>query len=199
MSVASPAGHALRPAAVEAWLRELGVEPLERADREQITSWDLVLDGRRRADLRITVILDPSFALLAWAQFAPPLADTFRKTYRQLLRWNDEYPFVKFSLAEDERLVLAAEIPVGLADAHALGLALARLLAISDRLLRASRGWLEAAKWPVELDGAPSRGQPLLDRFHLELGELDLPAAGEDEPPARPRRDLRRLFARGAE
>ena len=34
------------------WLADLGVEPLERADRDAITSWDLVLDGRRRFDLR---------------------------------------------------------------------------------------------------------------------------------------------------
>ena len=86
--------------------------PLERADREGVSSWDLVLDGRSRADLRITLILDPSLALLCWAHFAPPIGDAFRKSYRQFLRWNDEYPFLKFSLAEDERPVLAVEIPV---------------------------------------------------------------------------------------
>ena len=33
--------------------------PIERAEREGVTSWDLLLDGRRRYDLRITLILDP--------------------------------------------------------------------------------------------------------------------------------------------
>ena len=82
----------VRPADVEAWFAALGLTPAERADRDGITSWDLVLDGRRRFDLRITVICDPSFALICWAHYAPPITDMFRKSYRRLLRWNDEYP-----------------------------------------------------------------------------------------------------------
>lgn len=193
-----PAGGALDPATVEAWLAELDIEPHERADREGIRSWDLVLDGRRRAELRITLIVDPSLAVLVWAQFAPPLGDGFRRSYRQLLRWNDEYPFVKFSLAEDERLVLAAEIPTDRVDAHQLGLTFARILALSDRLLGASRRWLHAAGWPIVLGDRPSRGAHLLDRFHDELGELDVPVEGEDAPEPARRGGLRRLFARGA-
>ena len=59
--------------------------------------WDLVLDGRRRFDLRVTVILDPALAIICWAHYAPPINDMFRKSYRKLLRWNDEFPFAKFS------------------------------------------------------------------------------------------------------
>jgi len=200
MSVVSTAGNALDPAAVEAWLAELGLAPLERVDREGVTSWDLILDGRRRADLRITLILDPAFALLAWAHFAPQIGDSFRKSYRQLLRWNDEYPFLKFSLSEDERLVLAAKIPAAVADADALGLALARILAASDRVLARSRAWLRGGAWREALDeGEPSRGAALLDRFHDALGELDVAVPGEDdETEAPPRRGLRRLFRRQA-
>ena len=101
----------VRPADVEAWFAALGLTPAERADRDGITSWDLVLDGRRRFDLRITVICDPSFALICWAHYAPPITDMFRKSYRRLLRWNDEYPFAKFSISEDERPLLAVELP----------------------------------------------------------------------------------------
>ncbi len=82
----------VRPADVEDWFAALGLTPAERADRDGITSWDLVLDGRNRFDLRITVICDPSFALICWAHYAPPITDMFRKSYRRLLRWNDEYP-----------------------------------------------------------------------------------------------------------
>ena len=59
MPSADPGRPPVRPADVERWLAELGLEPVERADRDGIASWDLVLDGRRRFDLRVTVILDP--------------------------------------------------------------------------------------------------------------------------------------------
>ena len=116
--------------------------PLERADREGIASWDLLLDGRRRFDLRVTVILDPSLALIVWAHYAPPIGDMFRKSYRKLLRWNDEFPFVKFSVAEDERPVLAVELPIARPEPTRSGWRIARILAIADRLLDESRRWL---------------------------------------------------------
>ena len=107
MPSADAGAHAVRPADVERWFVEIGLEPLERADREGITSWDLVLDGRRRHDLRVTVILDPSLAVIVWGHYAPPISDMFRRSYRKLLRWNDEFPFVKFSIGDDERPLLA--------------------------------------------------------------------------------------------
>src|SRR6187455_3166438 len=104
----APTGAVL-PADVERWLAELGLEPIERAERDGIASWDLVLDGRRRFDLRVTVILDPALALICWAHYAPPIGDYFRKSYRKLLRWNDEFPLAKFSVGDDERPGLAVE------------------------------------------------------------------------------------------
>ncbi len=64
MSSADTGAPRVRPADVERWLAELGLEPVERADRDGIASWDLVLDGRRRFDLRVTVILDPALAVI---------------------------------------------------------------------------------------------------------------------------------------
>ena len=112
MSSADAGARDVRPADVEGWFVEIGLEPLERAEREGIASWDLLLDGRLRHDLRVTVILDPSLAVIVWAHYAPPIGDMFRKSYRKLLRWNDEFPFVKFSVGEDERPLLAAELPI---------------------------------------------------------------------------------------
>jgi hypothetical protein len=158
--------------AVDGWLRELDLHPLERAERERIVSWDLEVDGRRRRDIRITLILDPGLALVAWVHYAPPLSDSFRKSYRQFLRWNDELPFVKFAIAEDERPVLVSEIPVTLLSAPALGLAIARLLAVCDLLLDESVGWLwPGARRPPVPIGAP-RNERLLERFAVDLGEL---------------------------
>jgi hypothetical protein len=189
----APRASAPAPADVEAWLAELGLEPLERADREGVTSWDLVLDGRRRARLRITLILDPSLALICWAHYAPPINDSFRKSYRVLLRWNDELPFVKFSVGEDERPLLVAELPVASLDADALGVALARQLAVADRFHAETVDWLKAGGWrttPPD-DPADGPGVRLLSRYRDALGEL----LGDD--PAMPGADPA-LLADGA-
>lgn len=177
MSAAPRTSDRCAPSDVEAWFRDLGLEPLERAEREGLVSWDLLLDGVRRPALRVTVILDPAFALVVWAHFAPPINDYFRRAYRTLLRWNDELPFVKFSIGEDERPLLAQEVPVGLASADALGLALARMVAVADRCFDASVPWLKAGGWPLTGVGAHPQGQRLLARFAAELGEL-APAPG---------------------
>jgi hypothetical protein len=221
MSSADAGAPAVHPADVERWLADLGLEPVERAERDGIASWDLVLDGRRRFDLRVTVILDPSLALICWAHFAPPINDLFRKSYRKLLRWNDEFPFAKFSVGEDERPLLAVEMPIdalaaaraaprsGAAGAEvgaagsdartdvgaagsdaradagadpgvdALGLALARIVGIADRLLDDSRSWLWiGGRMPDHGDRRP-RNAALLDRFAGRLPEIfeDAPAA----------------------
>jgi hypothetical protein len=172
MSSADPGAQSVRPADVEDWLAELGLTPTERADRDGIASWDLVLDGRRRFDLRVTVIFDPSMAIICWAQYAPPINDYFRKSYRRLLRWNDEFPFAKFSVSEDERPILAVEIAIEAVDADALGLAIARILGIADRLLDESVDmlWL-GGRMPDVGDRTPANAT-FLDRYADRLPEL---------------------------
>ena len=133
--------------------------PSERAERDGIASWDLVLDGLRRFDLRVTVILDPALAIIVWAQFAPPISDMFRKSYRKLLRWNDEFPFAKFSVGEDERPLLAVEVPIAEADADELGLALARILGDRRPAARGVEG-LALARRPDPRPSARSAAQP---------------------------------------
>jgi Putative bacterial sensory transduction regulator len=163
---------AVRPADVERWLAELGLEPVERADREGIASWDLVLDGRRRFDLRVTVILDPSLAVIVWAHYAPPINDMFRKSYRKLLRWNDEFPFAKFSVGEDERPLLAVELAIAGVDGDGLGLALARVIGIADRLFDESVEWLWIGGRMPDQAGRASRNEAFLARYDEHLPEL---------------------------
>jgi hypothetical protein len=171
-------GVPVRPADVEHWLDELGLHPEARTDREGVTSWDLRLDGRRRFDVPVTLFLDPHVALIVWVHFAPPIADAYRKSYRRLLRWNDEFPFAKFSLAEDERPILTIEIAPAAADRDALGVAIARSLAIADQLLEESAAWLWIGGRIPDTSGRQSRGEALLERYRGELGEL----AGEARP-----------------
>jgi hypothetical protein len=171
----APRASAVTTADVEAWLAELGLEPLERADREGVASWDLILDGTRRPALRITLILDPTLALICWAHYAPPINDSFRKSYRKLLRWNDELPFVKFSVGEDERPLLVAELPVETVDADALGIALARQLAVADRFHAETADWLKGGGWRETTSTAKEAAGPggqLLARYADRLAEL---------------------------
>src|SRR5690349_2623256 len=170
----APTG-ATSPADVERWLTDLGLQPIDRAERDGIASWDLVLDGHRRFDLRITVILDPSLALICWAHFAPPINDMFRKSYRKLLRWNDEFPFAKFSIGEDERPLLAVETPVATAaqaGADGLGVALARIVGVADRLLDESKDWLWIGGRMPDQSDRSSRNRAFLDRYAGRLPEL---------------------------
>jgi hypothetical protein len=172
MSSVDPGAPPVHPADVERWFVDLGLEPVERADRDGIVSWDLVLDGRRRFDLRVTVILDPSLALICWAHFAPPINDMIRKSYRKLLRWNDEFPFAKFSVGEDERPLLAVELPLDVASADTLGIALTRIVGIADRLLDESKGWLWIGGRIPDQAGRVPRNGALLDRFAARLPEI---------------------------
>ena len=159
---------------VAAWLGELGIEAGERADREDVSSWDIVLDGRLRAAIPVTLILDPALALLCWVHYAPPINESFRVSYRMLLRWNDELPFVKFAVSDDERPILTTEIPIATLDRDALGTGLARLVAVCDLLFLESARWLEPpggrkGSWPPPAPVAPT---PLLERYADRLGEL---------------------------
>ena len=169
-SDAAPAGPS--GGDVERWLTALGIAPTERIERERATAWDLSLDGQRRFDVRVTIILDPALALIVWVHFAPPIVDRFRVSYRKLLKWNDAYPFAKFALAEDERPVLSTEIPVALLDRDALGLALARLLTICDQVLEESAGWLWIGGRIPEAGTRTSRQAELFARYADRLGDL---------------------------
>jgi hypothetical protein len=169
---APPADPAL-VAEVEAWLADLGVVPGPRLERDGVTAWDVILDGRRRRDLRTTLILDPGLGLIAWAHLAPPIGDGLRKAYRSLLRWNDEFPLAKFSIADDGRPILAVELPARWLDADELGLALARVAGIADRLFDETRAWLWiGGRVPDGYADRPSRTSGLLERFAPRLPEL---------------------------
>ena len=160
------------PAAIEGWLAELDLEPPERLERDTVASWDLRLDGRRRFDVRLTVILDPATAALVWVQLAPPIADSFRVSYRKLLRWNDEFPFVKFGLTDDDRPVMTVEIAAERLDRDELGTAIVRALATCDLLLEETARWAWIGGRVPDWSGRVSRQEGLFARYAGRLGEL---------------------------
>ncbi len=163
---------------VDGWLTELGLTPIERDEREGATSWDLVLDGRKRRALRVTLISDPAVAMIAWVHLAPPLSDSFRKTYRQLLRWNDELPFAKFAVSEDERPILTAELPAAGLDRDAVGGLLAKVLAIADLVHDQSIALMGELRRRHEKLAAASEPDPagvaLLERYAADVAPFEL-------------------------
>ena len=164
---------ALGARALDVWLAELRLSPAEAAERDGVVSRDIVVDGRRRGGIRITLILAPDVGLVAWVHYAPPLADGFRKTYQQLLKWNDELPFVKFALADDERVVLSAELPAAGLDRDSVGRTVARLVAVCDLLAEPSARWLERGPSPPRTpEPGVVRPHALLDRYAADLAEL---------------------------
>jgi len=158
---------------IERWLSELGLQPGPRVEREGVVAWDLTLDGNVRRDLRTTLILDPTIGAIVWAHLAPPLGDGLRKSYRTLLRWNEDFPFAKLSVADDGRPILAVELPDRWLDADELGLALARVAGVADRVFDESRGWLWiGGRVPDGYADRPVRTKALLDRYAARLPEL---------------------------
>jgi hypothetical protein len=162
----------LDAATVDVWLEELGLEVIDRGERDGITSWDLRLDGQRRPDIRLTIILEPDSVVLLWVHFAPPLNDSFRVSYRQFLRWNDELPFVKFALSADDRPVLTSELTAAGLGVDGLGVAVGRLLAVCDLTLERSVVWLYPGQKKPPPMGRPSRQAALFERYAAELAEL---------------------------
>jgi hypothetical protein len=165
--------------AIEAWLAELRLEPAVRVDREGTSAWDLRLDGRRRFDVPVTVILDPAVGAFVWLHMAPPIGDAMRRSYRKLLRWNDEFPFVKFSLAADDRPIAAVEIQPDRLDRDALGLGIARLLSICDLLLEETAEWIWIGGRVPPQGPRVGRNVGLLDRYAEQLGELGVAGTAE--------------------
>jgi hypothetical protein len=173
---------AATPDGVERWLAGLGLEPGARAERDGVVAWDLTLDGRIRRDLRVTLILDPTIGAIVWAHLAPPLLDGLRKSYRMLLRWNDEFPFVKFSIADDGRPTAAVELPNRWLDADELGLALARVTGVADRVFEETRSWVWiGGRVPDGYAARRIRNPELLDRHADQLAELAQPAEADPE------------------
>lgn len=118
----------------------------------------------------MTLIFETSVGLVCWVHYAPPLADSLRKVYGQMLRWNDELPFVKFALGTDDRPVLSDEVAMGDLSPDTVGLTIARLLATCDLLYPESAKWVDRIAKPEAAAG--EGGRQLLERYTADLGEF---------------------------
>lgn len=161
------------------------------ASGDQAFSRDLLLDGERRFDLRVTVAWVDGVGLSAWAYYGAEGLEIPRRVYARMLHANFEYAFVKFALADDDRPMLMTELPPYGLDRDALAQALVRLTIVADRLVEETASAVaDRGNLPDWTDRTP-RNETLLADHRVEV-EGTMPAW---EPPV-PRRRRRSLVER---
>jgi len=125
------------PPPIDAWLRELEVEVVGASgvpDSEAI-SRDVVLDGERRFDLRVTIAWVAGIGISLWAYYGLEAMEIPRRVLHRMLRANFDYPFVKFAMTDDDRPMLVTELPASAMSREELARGLVRLTIVADRLL----------------------------------------------------------------
>ena len=182
---------------IDGWLEELGIEVVAAsgAPAESALTRDVVIDGVRRQDLRVTVAWVAGVGCSLWAYYGLEAMEIPKRIYARMLRANFDYPFVKFAMTDDDRPMLMTEWPTSALDRDELGRGLARLAVVADRLLEetahavADRGVLPA--WSDRV----SRNQRLTAVYRPEV-EAAMPAWEPPQPRVRRRGLIARLLGR---
>ena len=192
---ASPVSELGQP--IDAWLAELGIEVVAAAggSREAAFSRDLVVDGERRFDLRMTVAWVAGVGCSLWAYYGPEAMEIPKRTYARMLRANFDYAFVKFALTDDDRPMLMTELPTAGLDRHELGRAIVRMTVVADRLLEETAAAVADRGILPDWSEHTSRNPGLLAAYRAEV-EAAMPAWDPPEPRARRRGWLARLLGR---
>ena len=175
---------------IDAWLRELGLEVVASAGGpgDPAFSRDLVVDGDRRFDLRITVAWVSGIGWSLWAYYGHDGMEIPKRTHVRMLHANFDYPFVKFAISDDDRPMLMTELPAASLGRDELGRGIVRLAIVADRLLEetahavADRGMLP--DWGDRM----ARNRPLLDAYRAEVTAA-MPA-WQPPTPRPPRQNL---------
>jgi hypothetical protein len=172
---------------IDRWIGELGLEVVASTGVRggRAISRDVVLDGRRRYDLRVTVAWVAGVGCALWAYYGFEAMEIPKRVYARMLRANFDYPYVKFAITDDDRPMLMTELPTAGLDRDELGRGLVRLVIVADRLLDetavavADRGLLP------DWSGRTNRNPALMEAYAFDV-ESAMP---EWQPlPARPRR-----------
>ncbi|MGQ0609313.1 MAG: YbjN domain-containing protein [Chloroflexota bacterium] len=180
-------------ASIDAWLDALGLEVVASAGTtgDPAFSRDVIVDGDRRFDLRVTVAWVNGVGCSLWAYYGLEAMEIPKRIYALMLRANFDYPFVKFAMTDDDRPMLMTELPAAGLDRDELGRGITRLAVVADRLLEetataiADRGLL-----PDWSDRQP-RNRALMTAYRA-----DVVSAMPDWEPPPPRVRRRGLIAR---
>ena len=178
---------------IDRWLAQLGLEVVGSSGEPggPALSRDLLLDGRRRYDLRVTVAWVAGVGCSVWAYYGLEAMEIPKRIYARMLRANFDYPFVKFAMTDDDRPMLMTELPSAALDRDELGRSLARLAIVADRLLEETAAAVADRGLLPDWGERTSRNPDLLATYGPEV-ESAMPAW---EPP-QPRRRRPGLVAR---
>jgi hypothetical protein len=180
---------------IDRWLSELGVDVVGASGdgRGGALSRDIVVDGQRRHDLRITVAWVAGVGTSLWAYYGLEAMEVPKRIYARMLRANFEYPFVKFAMTDDDRPMLVTELPARGVDRDDLGRALARLVIVADRLLDDTAHAISDRGVLPDWSGRTGRNPQLLAAHRAEV-EAVMPPLAPAAPRPRRRGLLTRLF-----
>jgi hypothetical protein len=182
---------------IDAWLAELGLEIIATTgdSRDAAFSRDVVVDGDRRYDLRITVAWVDGVGCSLWAYYGPDAMELTKRVYARMLRANFDYPFVKFAMTDDDRPMLMTELPTAGLDRDELGRGLVRLAVVADRLLEETAAAVADRGVLPDWSGRSTRNPRLLAAFRPDV-EAAMPAWQPPPPRVRRRGFLARLLGR---
>ena len=182
---------------IDHWLGELRLEVVAGTGEPggPALSRDVVVDGRRRFDLRVTVAWVAGVGCSLWAYYGLEAMEIPKRVYARMLRANFDYPYVKFALTDDDRPMLMTELPTAALDRDELGRGLARLAIVADRLLDETANAVADRGLLPDWSGRTNRNPALLEAYGPDV-ESAMPAWEPSTPRARRRGWLSRVLGR---
>ena len=182
---------------IDRWLGELGLEVVgSTADPTgRAISRDVILDGNRRFDLRVTVAWVAGVGCSLWAYYGLEAMEIPKRTFTRMLRANFDYPFVKFAMTDDDRPMLMTELPSSALDRDELGRGLVRLTVVADRLLEETAPAVADRGVLPDWADRTSRNRALTAAYRADV-EAAMPAWEAPVPRAPRRSILARLLGR---
>ena len=180
---------------IDAWLAELGLDVVGGVGSvdDAAFSRDVILDGERRFDLRVTVAWVAGVGLSLWAYYGLEAMEIPKKTYGRMLRANFDYPHVKFAMTDDDRPMLMTELPASATGRDELARGLVRLTVVADRLLEETAPAVADRGVLPDWSGRTGRNAELLAAHRAEV-ESEMPAWQPPLPRVRRRGIVKRLL-----